>query len=164
MTINIGIRGETETEQLLSNFAATPFTMDGWRYASVEGFWQSLKFPREKDRRRVAAMSGVQAKLEGKQAPKREEFEYQGRMIEVGSPEHHQLMRTAIKRKLRQNPKVLKLLLETGDEEITHILIGKDGRQIPDSKSIPGKVFSRILMDLRTEFRAIHGDGSNILM
>src|SRR6266568_2119154 len=30
---------------LLSNFAATPFTFRGQRYASVEGFWQMMKYP-----------------------------------------------------------------------------------------------------------------------
>src|SRR5579862_950206 len=28
---------------ILSNFAATPFTFRGRRYASVEGFWQMMK-------------------------------------------------------------------------------------------------------------------------
>ena len=30
---------------LLSNFAATPFRYRGKRYASLEGFWQMMKFP-----------------------------------------------------------------------------------------------------------------------
>src|SRR6266702_4460357 len=30
---------------LLSNFAATPFTFHGRRYASLEGFWQMMKYP-----------------------------------------------------------------------------------------------------------------------
>src|SRR5215831_2287245 len=30
---------------LLSNFAATPFEFHGKRYASLEGFWQMMKFP-----------------------------------------------------------------------------------------------------------------------
>src|SRR5712675_2006699 len=30
---------------LLSNFAATPFTFHGKRYASLEGFWQMMKYP-----------------------------------------------------------------------------------------------------------------------
>src|SRR5882762_3268823 len=29
---------------LLSNFAATPFTFHGQRYASLEGFWQMMKY------------------------------------------------------------------------------------------------------------------------
>src|SRR5687768_15291071 len=30
---------------LLSNFAATPFTFRGKRYASLEGFWQMMLYP-----------------------------------------------------------------------------------------------------------------------
>src|SRR5258708_1080065 len=30
---------------ILSNFAATPFTFRGQRYASVEGFWQMMLYP-----------------------------------------------------------------------------------------------------------------------
>jgi hypothetical protein len=30
---------------LLSNFAATPFEYRGKRYASLEGFWQMMKYP-----------------------------------------------------------------------------------------------------------------------
>ncbi len=36
---------------LLSNFAATPFTFRGKHYASLEGFWQMMKYPETEDRR-----------------------------------------------------------------------------------------------------------------
>src|SRR5215472_14424044 len=36
---------------LLSNFAATPFEFHGKRYASLEGFWQMMKFPEGLDDR-----------------------------------------------------------------------------------------------------------------
>ena len=34
---------------LLSNFAATPFTFRGKRYASLEGFWQMMLYPEGPD-------------------------------------------------------------------------------------------------------------------
>src|SRR5882757_7988335 len=34
---------------LLSNFAPTPFTFRGKRYASLEGFWQMMKYPESAD-------------------------------------------------------------------------------------------------------------------
>src|SRR5438128_10138172 len=34
---------------LLSNFAATPFTFRGQRYASLEGFWQMMLYPESQD-------------------------------------------------------------------------------------------------------------------
>src|SRR5690242_19813702 len=39
--------------QLIGNFAATPFVLDGREYASVEGFWQGLKFEDAAERRQV---------------------------------------------------------------------------------------------------------------
>ena len=37
----------------LSNFAPTPFTFRGQRYASVEGFWQMMKYPEGPDDERA---------------------------------------------------------------------------------------------------------------
>src|SRR5882672_3646066 len=34
---------------LLSNFAATPFTFRSKHYASLEGFWQMMKYPETED-------------------------------------------------------------------------------------------------------------------
>ena len=163
MTINIGSRGKTDLEKLLSNFAETPFTLWGESYASVEGFWQSLKFPKHSDKRRVAQLSGLEAKRAGREAPKSSTFIWQGSVIEVGSPEHHQLMRMAVKAKLKQNRKVLKMLLATGNEPITHILTDREGNPLPDSKSIPNAVFSSILMALRSDFRAVLGNGETLI-
>src|SRR3954464_1382207 len=44
---------------LLSNFAATPFTFHGRRYASLEGFWQMMKYPEGPDDPR-ATFPGLQ--------------------------------------------------------------------------------------------------------
>src|SRR5262245_5585396 len=67
---------------ILSNFAPTPFTMDGKTYASLEGFWQMMKYPegpgdeRLRDpsikwphtRDEVAAMTAFEAKGAGSEA------------------------------------------------------------------------------------------------
>src|SRR5438309_10656167 len=64
---------------LLSNFAATPFTFRGRRYASLEGFWQMMKYPEGNDdpratapgvvwqytREQVGQMTGFEAKRAG---------------------------------------------------------------------------------------------------
>jgi predicted NAD-dependent protein-ADP-ribosyltransferase YbiA (DUF1768 family) len=163
MTINIGSRARSETEQLLSNFADTPFELWGEQYGSVEGFWQSLKFPKLADRRRVGKLAGIEAKRAGREAPKSDTFIWQGSIVEVGSPEHHELMRIAIKKKLKQNRKVLRLLLATENEPITHVLHDKEGKPLPDSRSIPSAVFCQILMDLRIEFRSVLGNGENLI-
>jgi predicted NAD-dependent protein-ADP-ribosyltransferase YbiA (DUF1768 family) len=162
VVINVGSRGETDTERVLSNFARTPFVLDGRHYNSVEGFWQSLKFPRESDRMRIGLLSGSEAKKAGRDAPKRDTFIYQGQEINVGSPEHHRLMRRALRMKFRFNPVALKLLLETGEEEITHILKDREGNPLPDSKSIPNVVFAKMLMELRSEYQKVFGRGKTL--
>ena len=66
---------------LLSNFAATPFSFRGRRYASLEGFWQMMLYPEGGDdprvrdgvvweftRDQVAAMTGFEAKHAGERA------------------------------------------------------------------------------------------------
>jgi len=64
---------------LLSNFAATPFILDGKHYASLEGFWQMMAYPEGPDdlraiypniewkytREEVAQMTSFQAKAAG---------------------------------------------------------------------------------------------------
>ena len=153
-TINIGFKGETETEQMLSNLAPTPFELNGKSYASVEGFWQSLKFSEKNDERnKIANLSGIEAKKAGRKAKEVREFEYQSQKFQVGSEEHQELMRKAIKAKLEQNYHVLNLLLKTGDKKITHILKTPDGQILPDSKTIPRAKFCDFLMELREEFR-----------
>lgn len=153
--INVSSTGETETARTLSNFAHTPFILDGKLYQSVEGFWQGLKFPEgSQERDEAAQLFGGKAKRLGKKAGEMSEIEYQGQRIKAGSKEHQDLMRRAVEAKFDQNPNVLDLLLATGDKKMTHVLVGRDGRPIPDSKTIPGAVFAQILMDLRTEFGA----------
>jgi hypothetical protein len=44
---------------MLSNLAPTPFVLDGREYASVEGFWQGLKFEDEAQRAIIAKISGI---------------------------------------------------------------------------------------------------------
>src|SRR5262245_14875363 len=67
---------------LLSNFAATPFTFRGQRYASLEGFWQMMLYPEGSDderarfpglqwkhtRTQVAQMTSFEAKSAGTRA------------------------------------------------------------------------------------------------
>src|SRR5882757_5133042 len=64
---------------LLSNFARTPFRFHGKRYASLEGFWQMMKFPEDAadpratfpglvwpyNREQVAQLSSFEAKHAG---------------------------------------------------------------------------------------------------
>ena len=151
--LNIASNSENPTEAILSNLTYAPFILDDIEYASVEAFWQGLKFADNAKRLEIASMHGIESKKIGNNAPKNETFECRGEVYRVGSVEHQGLMERAIRAKFEQNPMALKLLLETGNTDIIHRPIKKDGTPYPDSTSIPEKIFSDFLMELREEFR-----------
>jgi predicted NAD-dependent protein-ADP-ribosyltransferase YbiA (DUF1768 family) len=122
---------------LLSNFAATPFTFRGKRYASLEGFWQMMKYPESKNDPR-AKVNGIEWKYTRAQVAQMSSFEanqagalananmkmmgitwvsFEGRRLEYrpASPgEHYKLIVAATREKVKQNPEVKKVLLATG--------------------------------------------------
>ena len=154
---------------ILSNFAPTPFTFRGKRYASLEGFWQAMKYPENADdprakfaglkwefaRAQVEQLTAFEAKhagdlgeanmkamgigwvsFEGKR------FDY--KVKELG--EHHRLIVEAMREKLRQNPKVKRILLTTGD-----LVLKPDHHQEPGA---PAEWrYCEIWMQLRAELQ-----------
>src|SRR6185295_1606933 len=123
---------------LLSNFAATPFTFRGQRYASLEGFWQMMLYPEgPKDprarfpdlewkytRAQVAQMTAFEAKAAGTLAEenmKRMGIDwctFAGKRFRYRSQfrgQHYRLIVAATLAKMQQNPQVRKVLLATGD-------------------------------------------------
>src|SRR5215831_19090471 len=114
---------------LLSNFAPTPFVFHGKRYASLEGFWQMMKYPEGADdprakfpglqwkykRDEVAQMTAFEAKAAGDLGSQNmnkmgidwvtfegKQFPY--RPAKPG--QHYDLIVEATRKKVRQNPKV----------------------------------------------------------
>lgn len=134
---------------LISNFAATPFHLDGADYASVEGFWQSLRHPEGEARRHVAALSGAAAKKAGV-GPAPERFAYRGRSLLWGTHDHWMLMRSACAAKFAQHTAARDALVGTGDRILEH-------RLRRDSRSIPGALMAQIWMDIRRRLRASEG-------
>jgi len=123
---------------ILSNFAATPFTYRGKRYASLEGFWQMMLYPEgPKDPR--AAFPGIEWKYTREQVAQMTAFEaksagtlaeenmkqmritwatFEGKRFQYRSAikgQHCRLIVAATWQKLRQNPEVKSLLLSTGN-------------------------------------------------
>jgi predicted NAD-dependent protein-ADP-ribosyltransferase YbiA (DUF1768 family) len=154
---------------LLSNFAATPFEYHGKKYASVEGFWQMMKFPEGPDdprakfaglkwdhtRDEVAQMTAFDAKRAGDQGSENMKkmginwVSFAGQQIEYkpAQPgEHYKIIVEAMKAKVQQNPNVKAALLSTGD------LVLK-----PDHHQEPGAVaawnYNEILMQIRAELQ-----------
>lgn len=130
----------------ISNLAPTPFELDGAAYASVEGFWQGLKFRQPDARARVAALAGPEAMRAGRAAPPGEAVIYQGLSIAVGRPEHWALMRRACQAKFEQNEAARTALLATGERLLTH-------KARKDSRTIPGAIMADIWMSIRAKLR-----------
>lgn len=140
----------------ISNLAETPFELNRRSYASIEGFWQGLKFDDEADRDRVGALHGQRAKLAGKGQPERETIVYEGTTVAVGKAEHWALMRLACTAKFTQNQAAREALLATGERQLTH-------RVRHDSRTIPGAIMADIWMNIRARLRssALVGRGLN---
>ena len=153
---------------ILSNFAATPFTLDGVRYASVEGFWQMMLYPEGASdprangqvkylytRAAVGQMTAFQAKAAGDVAEKNmrtlgiDWVTYQGRRFPYRSQtpgEHYQLVLRAMRAKLDQNPEVKQVLLSTGD-----LILLPD--HIQEENAPPEWAYFKIWMQLRSELQ-----------
>ena len=154
---------------LLSNFAATPFDFHGKRYASLEGFWQMMKYPEGPDdpratypglrwnytRDQVAQLTSFDAKRAGTLAEQnmktmgitwvtfeRNRFEYKPPV----PGEHYQLIVAATKEKVRQNPDAKKVLLATGN-----LILKPDHHQESDAPA--AWRYYEILTQIRTDLQ-----------
>jgi predicted NAD-dependent protein-ADP-ribosyltransferase YbiA (DUF1768 family) len=132
--------------QLISNLAETPFVLDGRSYASVEGFWQGLKADSERERRRIAGLSGLAARRAGRQFPQPESFQYDDKTYLAGGPDHRALMARACLAKFNQALLARETLLATGERPLIH-------RARRDSAMIPGTLLAEIWMCIRSRLR-----------
>jgi len=161
---------------LLSNFAATPFTFRGHRYASLEGFWQMMLYPEGKDdprakfpglvwkftREQVSQMTSFWAKAAGTLAEENmqkmgitwvsfegQRFAY--RPIKPG--QHYRPIVAATWEKVRQNPEVKKVLLATGD-----LVLKPDHYQEPHAPA--AWRYYEILTQIRTRLQKQKAEGT----
>jgi predicted NAD-dependent protein-ADP-ribosyltransferase YbiA (DUF1768 family) len=144
--INVVSDSPNPVARLISNFATTPFELDGQRYESVESFWQSLKFISDEDRRRLAQLNGPDARAEGDRQGYGSTICYRGEEIAVGTAAHWQLMENACRAKFDQNAEARGALLATGERPLVHVV-----RR--DSKAIPGVIMAQIWMRIRKRLR-----------
>lgn len=144
---NVWSRTDEEIGRLMSNFAETPFTLDGVEFASVEGLYFWLLNERKANRDAIRMMSGIRAK---RRSPNRlpESFTYNGATIKVGSPEHHDLIKRAIRAKLEAHPEIARAFVATAPRTIVH----ETGHPEDPHSEFPHATFCRILTELRDEF------------
>lgn len=120
---------------MLSNFFAASFEFQGRRFASIEGFWQAMKYPENRHdarnsnqvswphtRSQVEQMTAFDAKQAGEIANQNmkklgiswvsfngQRLEYKGRDQQA----HYDLIFAATQAKVLQNPEIKNLLLRT---------------------------------------------------
>jgi predicted NAD-dependent protein-ADP-ribosyltransferase YbiA (DUF1768 family) len=145
--INISSTCAHPAGRLISNFAPTPFALDGREYACVEAFWQGLKFANESERRGVASLDGPAARKAGEEQGYGATVTYEGREIVVGTWEHWQLMEAACVAKFTQHDEAQAALLSTGERPLQH-------RMRRDSRAIPGAIMAEIWMRIRAMVRS----------
>lgn len=135
---------------VLSNLAPTPFEFHGRRYASLEGFWQAMKFPEgSAERARVEQMSGFEAKHAGDAAGKVDWVSFEGERFEYRPKQpgrHYQLIVAATRAKVEQNAEVKRVLLATGN-----LVLKPDHRQEPNP--LAAWRYNEILMQIRAELQ-----------
>jgi predicted NAD-dependent protein-ADP-ribosyltransferase YbiA (DUF1768 family) len=155
---------------LLSNFAPTPFTFHDRRYASLEGFWQMMKYPEGSNdfratfpgvtwtntRAEVAQMTAFMAKHAGDVAERNMKtmgidwVTFEGKRMKYhadGQSEFYLLIVAATREKVRQNPDVQKVLLTTGD-----LILKPDHHQ--ETNAPPAWHYFDILMQIRSELQS----------
>lgn len=157
---------------VFSNLAKAPFNLDNNQYASIEAFWQMMKYPDLNDpedtrrewikdypytREQVKMLSDFEAKKAGDAANKvmkehgftwisyqNKKFNYKD--FATGSAYHYDLIYRVTVAKIEQNPAIKKLLVQTGD------LILR-----PDHNTPPGSpksyYYFDILMDIRAKLK-----------
>jgi predicted NAD-dependent protein-ADP-ribosyltransferase YbiA (DUF1768 family) len=154
---------------LLSNFAATPFKFRGKQYASLEGFWQTMKYPDGPDDAR-AKFAGLEWKYTRDEVAQLTAFDankagdlanhnmqkmgidwvtFEGRQFPYKPKkpgEHYRLIVEATREKVRQNPKVQQVLLATGD-----LVLKPDHHQEPNAPA--AWHYYEILTQIRDEMK-----------
>lgn len=154
---NVASNSQNEIEAWLSNLSYNPFTLDWILYASIEAFWQSLKFEKwSEEWNECITLSWIESKKYWNKAEKKETFIYFWIEYKVWSEKHQKLMKQALREQLKQNPDKLKLLLSTWNLDLVHRPKREDGTYYPDSITIPWYIFSRFLIELRQEFNKIN--------
>jgi predicted NAD-dependent protein-ADP-ribosyltransferase YbiA (DUF1768 family) len=155
---------------IFSNLSPSPIEFEGEQYASVEAFWQMMKFPDPKDaqderntfaqdytisREAVKKLVMFEAKHAGDLANKvmKEHsinwVSYQGKKFNYkdmgeGSQYHYELIYQVILAKVNQNPEIKNLLIQTGS-----LKLKPDHTQAANSPK--AYYYFDILMDIRNK-------------
>ena len=130
----------------LSNFACSPFTLDGVEIMSMEGFLQSLKFKEPEMQKEICKLVGYGAKKRGKNKnwQQSQTLYWMGVEYKRDSDEYQDLLDRAYDA-LSENEGFKKALLLTGDSNLTHSI----GRIKQNETVLTRQEFCSRLMKIR---------------
>lgn len=157
---------------VFSNLAKSPLSFENIAYASVEAFWQMMKYPDPKDpndlrlkfahlypytRDQVRSLADFESKKAGDEANKimKENnikwISYKGKKFDykdmgAGSDYHYELIHQVIENKILQNPSIKALLLKTGN-----LILKPDHIQAANSPK--AYAYHTILMEIRSKLQ-----------
>jgi predicted NAD-dependent protein-ADP-ribosyltransferase YbiA (DUF1768 family) len=147
-SINIAFTSDDWRGVALSNFAMSPFVLDGVLLASVEGFIQGIKFPEgHPNRQRAFVSAGWDAKELGREADRKGAY-WNGGRADYGSFEHQRFIERALRARFAQNEGLQHVLRSTVGLSIRH-----DPGEGPEPAvtSLPAAEFCRIVTEIRDE-------------
>ena len=146
--LNAGSLDE-EIGEWMSNLTPARFTLGGVSWASVEALYIALRTLDMEERMKLSELSGLKAKHRGRKLRKRNLVitQFDGRCFELGSAQHHEVVKEAIKAKLLAHPNKCAQFVATRPRTIVH------DTGFPESRftQLPAAVFCRILTELREE-------------
>jgi len=153
--LNCSGSSEEEIGREMSNLAHRPFQFRGRLFASIEAFYIGLKTLDEALRVELATLHGGEAKRRGKKLSAKNRLtrsQFDGAEFELGGPEHHALVKEAIREKLLQHRDLLVMFVQTRPRRIIH------DTGWPESRftQLPAVAFCRILSELREELAEAH--------
>lgn len=150
--MDIHSKGKWPARQL-SNFALSPFEIDGIQCASMEGFIQSLKKKNREIQKHGCSLVGIKAKKWGSgtkwwKKPENQQLFWLGTPLKAHSKPHLELVYRALYAKFTQHDGSMRALIETGDATLTHN-IGSNS-----NTSLKANDFCRMVMKVRNELFA----------
>lgn len=137
---------------VLSNFADTPFSIDGVYCSCSESFIQSLKISDSSEQEGFCGLQGEEAWKKGSKLTEgvfiSERVWWRGTPYTLHSQEHFDLVKRGLSEKFCQSEKAREALLATGDSALTHDY----GQPLGKKQSLPVDTFCQIVTEIRTEY------------
>lgn len=138
---------------VLSNFADTPFEIDGIECVCSEAFIQSLKCSDVRDQQEFCSLAGQDAWSKGSKLSEQVFYSakvwWRGEPYNLHSSEHFALVKRGLYAKYTQSALARNALIASGNATLTHDYGQTSGKK----QSLPVDVFCQIVTEIRSEVR-----------